>query len=146
MADFVRSCADAPVWLVVALIALALLILVGPRRSHDRCVTLIRAWRGTEIPRTRGGEPVLEPTQAPASSNAANADPPSVLLLVFLAVVVACIPTQWRSRFRDDFHAELVEIQPTSRRVPYVVRVLVRVPALRRVLVAADKKPMRAKR
>jgi hypothetical protein len=44
------SLADAPTWLLGALLALLVMILLGPDRTYQRALTLLRALRGTDPP------------------------------------------------------------------------------------------------
>ncbi len=52
---------NAPVWLVVVLLALLVLVLYGPERAHVRLLELLRAVRGAPPP----GPPATNPGSPP---------------------------------------------------------------------------------
>lgn len=54
----------APTWLLAALLVLLVVILLGPERTYQRALTLLRAIRGTEPP-----QPPTPPAEADAQAS-----------------------------------------------------------------------------
>jgi hypothetical protein len=129
----------APMWIVITLLAFVGLVLLGPSRPYSRLLALVCAWRNGHDHRSEAQPTRLDPDRTSISPSVVPRPfkgRPSVVVILAAAVLAVGLPAVWRRRYRYDFASDMFELN-AYRRVAYVARVFVRLPALRTVLLEA---------